>query len=615
MSWIALFAPRWQCDTDLFTKIKGPEVKQQKMSPRQKEEHLAKADPALAAEKPVVAAVKSPDEIKNPARKSAATALIRLFVERVNEALKQKSFTLPDGQIVEDVARQLGLTIEQAMYQNICAGAGEPTEPYKVQLRTILFNVKKNHSLRDRLLVGSLPPDALSKMSAQDMASEELQQRDAEIKREAEKQHVIVRDQGPRIRRTHKGEELVEDDSHVVTDSVFSAAPAVRGAADVEGSPSRQSLPSPTVPQQRPDLSKSLAVDPNVGASDGNHFQSRARSPDMSNQDNMFPEISTNVREPIPRGKVQADADVDHLLRDEDEPESPPYSPKEFDDDDKEAVWRGRVVMKPVAEFSSSAKHVGGADLSARIPWSELMPPTLLVHGRIDIQLASDYLCGLRFSSSTDVSVLSIKRPASVPDQAGFDTLFKYFSDRKRYGVVGKHPVPSVKDTYIVPVEAGSAKKPEFIELLQNNALQDPLPEPILLVAFVVKTGDSAHPSLYRPIEDPSGLASTSPVTIPAGTPHPLTPGTFVGSHLNPTFGVPQPPQQVRQSPQQTLALALQIMGPQAHLPVVQQVIQQAPNMDATQLGIVRDILQQQPNAASSYETLVSTLYSATSNH
>ena len=615
MSWIALFAPRWQCDTDLFTKIKGPEVKQQKMSPRQKEEHLAKADPALAAEKPVVAAVKSPDEIKNPARKSAATALIRLFVERVNEALKQKSFTLPDGQIAEDVARQLGLTIEQAMYQNICAGAGEPTEPYKVQLRTILFNVKKNHSLRDRLLVGSLPPDALSKMSAQDMASEELQQRDAEIKREAEKQHVIVRDQGPRIRRTHKGEELVEDDSHVVTDSVFSAAPAVRGAADVEGSPSRQSLPSPTVPQQRPDLSKSLAVDPNVGASDGNHFQSRARSPDMSNQDNMFPEISTNVREPIPRGKVQADADVDHLLRDEDEPESPPYSPKEFDDDDKEAVWRGRVVMKPVAEFSSSAKHVGGADLSARIPWSELMPPTLLVHGRIDIQLASDYLCGLRFSSSTDVSVLSIKRPASVPDQAGFDTLFKYFSDRKRYGVVGKHPVPSVKDTYIVPVEAGSAKKPEFIELLQNNALQDPLPEPILLVAFVVKTGDSAHPSLYRPIEDPSGLASTSPVTIPAGTPHPLTPGTFVGSHLNPTFGVPQPPQQVRQSPQQTLALALQIMGPQAHLPVVQQVIQQAPNMDATQLGIVRDILQQQPNAASSYETLVSTLYSATSNH
>ncbi|KAL1964563.1 hypothetical protein VTN77DRAFT_6860 [Rasamsonia byssochlamydoides] len=83
----------------------------------------------------------------------------------------------------------------------------------------------------------------------------------------------------------------------------------------------------------------------------------------------------------------------------------------------------------PVAEFSSSARHVGGADLSGKIPWSQLVPPTLLVDGRIDIQLASNYLCGLRFSTSTDVTVLSMNAPDSPAERAQFDKLFNYFVD------------------------------------------------------------------------------------------------------------------------------------------------------------------------------------------
>lgn len=591
---------------------KAPEMKQRKTSPHPKLEPPAKADSALATEKPVVPAAKTPEEIKNQARESAARALIKLFVEQVNEALKQKSFTLADGQKAEDAATRLGLAIEQAMYQNICAGTGEPTEPYKVQLRTILFNVKKNHSLRDGLLVGSVSPSDLSKMTAQDMASEELQQRDAEIKREAERQHIIVKDQGPRIRRTHKGEELVEDDSHVTTDPVFSAAPAVRDSSRVEGNPAGQIQLSPTAAtatQSRPGF---LAAKPgpannNAGTLVGNGFQSGIRSPDTSNQDNLFPEVAANIKEPIPRGKVQADAEIDHLLRDEFEPDSPPYSPKDFDED---AVWRGKVVMKSIAEFSSSGKHVGGADFSTKIPWSELMPETLLVDGRIDIQLASDYLCGLRFSNSTGITVVAVKRPAAASEQAGFDELFKYFTNRKRYGVVGSHPVPYVKDTYVVPVESGQVKKPEFIELLDNSALEEMLPEPVLLVVLVVKISDSS-PSAVQPMSYRAQEPAGGPMAVPRGTPHALP---SANSPLSPSFGQSQP-QQGHPQPQQTLALALQIIGPQANLPVVQQVIRQMPSVNASQMAVVRDVLQQHPNAASSYETLMSALYRATNNH
>ncbi|RHZ54369.1 putative PHD finger domain protein [Aspergillus thermomutatus] len=599
------------------------------------------------------------DEISNPARRSAASALVKLFVDQISDAQKQGSFKLSEGRSAKEIAQQLGLSIEKAMYQNICGGSGEPTEPYKLQLRTILFNVKKNPSLRDRLLVGSLLPDALSKMSSQDMASEELQQKDAEIKREAERQHIIVEEQGPRIRRTHKGEEFIEDENQTIaSEPVFSAAPTRRSVAEVDASPSDQSPASPQAHQQpddgAPRAAKPLPIDTKVTdtkARDG----PTVHSPGTADHDQVFPEVSTHIREMLPTGKAQADAEIDQLLKDV-EPESPPYSPKDFNDEG--IIWRGKVVMNPVADFLSSAKHVGGAELSDRIPWSQLAPSTLVVDGRIDIQLASNYLCGLRFSSSTDVSVIAISRPDSPKDQKGFDKLFNYFQDRKRYGVVGKHPLPAVKDTYIIPIEAGSTKKPEFIELLENNTLEDPTPERVLLVVFAVKTGDSnppsVQPSSHHPSQEPASFAS--PVTV-AATPQQhqfLTPGPRHMSQMSPTppsaisgttpahnsyAPQPQKPQQtqqaqLQQAPTQSasqsheyqppepqnqmpvtgLAAAVQVLGAQANAPAIQQLLQQAPNADVSQLGVVHDIILRQPEAASNYEMLMQALYQATTN-
>lgn len=503
------------------------------------------------------------------------------------------------------------------MYHAFCGRTGEPSEPYKLQLRTILFNVKKNPSLRDRLLVGSVSPDALSRMKPEEMASEELQQKDAEIKREAERQHIIVQEQGPRIRRTHKGEELVEDDTHnVATESVFSAAPRRSTAEGVDGSPRNQSPVTPRLAQ---------------GQNAEGH--PRGRTPSGGHHDHVFPEVATNIREPVPSGsKIQADAEIDQLLRD-DEPDSPPYSPKDYADDG--IVWRGKVAMVPVAEFTSSAKHVGGADLSGRISWSQLAPSTLLVDGRIDIQLASNYLCGLRFSASTDVSVVAISSPDLPGEREGFNKLFDYFQGRKRYGVIGKHPLPAVKDTYLVPIEAGTTTKPEFIELLENNSLDGPINERMLLVVFVVKTGDSNPPSVQPSSHQPSlePASSASPLTAVGATPQQpfSTPGNGPASQVAPTppsnlgrapaqaaYGQ-QPAQQghdpLAQQPAVTgVAAAVQVLGPQVEAPAIQQLLKTAPNVDMAQLNVVRDILIRQPAAAGSYDTLMQALFETQAN-
>lgn len=539
---------------------------------------------------------------------------MKLFVEQLAVAQQKGSYKLPAGLTAEDAARKLGLSIEDAMYHHICGGTGEPTTPYKSQLRTILFNVKKNPSLRDRLLVGKVSPDALSKMKSEEMASEELQQKDAEIKREAERQHIIIQDQGPRIRRTHKGEELVEDETHTVaSEPVFSAGPRRSTAEGADASPGNQSPITPKLPHGRDAQS-----------------QARGHSPTGEHHDHVFPEVATNIREPMPTGrKLQADAEIDQLLRD-DEPDSPPYSPKDFSDDG--LVWRGKVAMVPVAEFSSSAKHVGGADLSGRIPWSQLAPTKLLIDGRIDIQLASNYLCGLRFSASTDVSVIAIGRPDLPSERAGFDKLFDYFSSRKRYGVIGKHSLPAVKDTYIVPIEAGTTTKPEFIELLENNSLEGPIDERILLVVFVVKTGDSNPPSVQPSSHQPSlePASSASPLTAMGYTPQqthfsarngpasqiaPTPPSNPANSEPHAAPNQPHPqqsqPPQTQQPPATGMAAAVEVLGSLVNGPAIQQLLKTAPNVDLASLNVVRDILIRQPSAAGDYGLLLQALQEA----
>lgn len=513
-------------------------------------------------------------------------ALIKLLVDQATASHKRGSFSFPAGQTAEDVAQQLGLDIEDAMYRVFCEQTGEPTEAYKSQLRTILFNVKKNPSLRDRLLVGSLSPETLSRMKPEEMASEELQQKDAEIKREAERQHMIIQEQGPRIRRTHKGEELIEDETQAAaTESVFSTAPRRPTLAETDGSPDNQSPITPRVPSK------------SHGAEGG-----RGHSPNGGLQDHVFPEVATDIREPVPHGKIQADDEIDKLLRD-DEPDSPPYSPTDFNNDG--LVWRGKVAMVPVANFMSSAKHVGGADLSGRIPWSQIAPSTLLIDGRIDIQLASNYLCGLRFSASTDVSVIAVSSPENPTDREGFNKLFEYFQNRKRYGVIGKHPLSAVKDTYLVPIEAGASAKPEFIELLENNSLDGDINERLLLVVFVVKTGDSNPPSVQPSSHQPSlePAASASPLTAAGLTPQ------------QPPFGAaPAPAAFGQHAGPRGIAAAIQVLGPQVNAPAIQHLLKTAPDVDVNQLTVVRDILTRQPAAGHDYGILTAALFDTQSN-
>ena len=573
--------------------------------------------------------VENISELQSDDRKKVATALGKMFVDQTKQAEKQHAFSLPTGQKADAFGLRLGLAVEYAMYLNFWGHSGKPSDQYSDKFRAISHNVKANAELRDRLLNGSLSPNDLSKMSRDDMASKELQEKKAEMIKEAEKQHTLIQEEGPRMRRTHKGEELIENDTYMgdVADSAFTA-PAVRKRASQIDTSVKQGSPEAPTPQSpaavelpetfgagSPINDMPLKVDtsapPQPSAaldrkSSNNNFNIQevwqgVKGPEPGARQTSRP--SESVVTPIqqtPGSGVQADAEIDQLLKDEEAEDDEPYSPVDFTAEPGSAIWHGKMAMAGIASFSGSAKYVAGADLSSHLPWHTLIPSSLAIEGRIDTERASEYLCGLRWSNTTDVVVVSVTPTEDTENTAQFDKLFHYFTERKRYGVIGKSTIGAVKDTYVVPLEAGISKKPDFIELLEYCTIEDPTPERMLLLTFVVKANNS--PSTAQTPRHLDAASVASPIGANNG-PHPINqhgayqtsptpamPSHPPNQHLPPyanspsqtqhAYMPPHPNQQHQSANLGTTGMdaARQVLGDLANAPVIGELLAESPN-------------------------------------
>ena len=621
--------------------------------------------------------VENISDLQNDARKKIAGALAKLFVDQTKQAQKEGAFSLPPNQTVEAFGNKLGLAVEYAIFLNFWGSSVEQSSHYPEKFRTINHNVKQNPALRNRLLTGDLSPNDFSKMSSHDMASKALQEKTAEMKRAADQQAILVEQQGPRIRRTHKGEEFVEaPDSQGPTapDSVFSA-PVRRPRPDLDTDVPRQTSPeaatprspqavepqeSVTAPIASPKAAQPLSVDTKASPRPG-AANERKSSSNFNIQDVWSSVTGPDVETPKPRQSVQqsesestvppqqapggsGDEDIDRLLKDEDQEEEEPYSPTEYPTDPDAPVWRGKVTMQGVAEFDGIGKHVAGANLSTAFPWTQLMPEIMSIEGRIDIDRASEYLCGLRWSQTTDVSVVAVTPTDDEDSKTAFDKLFQYFIDRKRYGVVGKTAVKEIKDTYLVPLEAGAAKNPEYIELLERCTIQTPVSERMLLITFVIRSHNPPAGQENTPRQlDTAAVASPvnanatgyqAPTPFQAPTPAGMQPGyhgsstpaaaayqnsppqpqgSFQGSPPHPLhpYGMSPHHQQQHQQPFQApysgpigIEAAKQALGDMVHVPTVGALLNEAPNAGVGEFQIVRELFEQVPATKDNFEML-----------
>ncbi|RKF60200.1 Transcription factor bye1 [Erysiphe neolycopersici] len=438
-------------------------------------------------------------------RQGAAKMLLKSLLYSIPQVLKSGTFTLGPNETLELTAEHLAVTVENAV------NVTHPDKAaYAKQSRAISSNMKRNLELSEGLLSGKLSPEVLATMCSDDMASKELKKENEKMKARADKQSIIVADDddGPRVRRTHKGEELVEGDSVTVPSDSTALITRRRSLLDANldlGPLSRETSPSDkievstasndvkshgesiTQPDTQQNLQSQPIVSPSIKKSssqpdfDINKVFNSVQSPKISNH------RRASINNAPPLNGPGEDPEIDQLLED-DVVESPPYSPAEHDLDPT-IIWRGTVTMDSVANFPALAKQMGGVDITkamTSILWSDVLAKDLKIAGRIDHEKANEYLCSLRYSPPTDLVIVNVSPTGEAYNQA-FTDLYDYFQSRNRYGVLTNKGIGNIRDTYLVPVPPSPGKLPDFITNLEGHRIPESRSEPLIVIALVIR--------------------------------------------------------------------------------------------------------------------------------
>ncbi len=581
-----------------------------------------------------VPAYSAPDDLPSKitelpeGRQGATKLLAKSFTHSIGVAEKNGRHASADGASVPDQAERLALQVERAVHDTHANQTA-----YNSQMRTLVHNIKTNQDLCDRLLSGALIPPMIATMSTEELASNELKKETAEMKARAEKQAIKITEDGPpRMRKTHKGDEVIGEDNLLPSDEI--PGPSIRRKSHAEpkqpaAAADSGSKPSPAESgQQQKGLHVDIKQSPTAQDFDINKVFSSVKSPTVSH--NRRPSAPV----PPPADGPGIDPEVDRLL---DDSNSPPYSPSEESDPD--VVWRGLLVMNTIANIPMTAKHVAGCNLqkSINLPWNKVIPRTLRIAGRIDEEKAITYLCSLRFSDPTDIVVAALT-PTSDSSREEVQALVNYFVPKKKYGVIGDKSHNNVRDTYLVPVLPGEGNHPEFLLNLEDNVLPSTRTEPVLLLVIVYRN-DAATMDRIRgrapsnPAIAPMGVATPTPpaggyqngqrVSISGPAFSPTSPqGAFPTNYPTPQHPAPQGVQStptpsahngqpnIQTAQFQGEALAREVLGPYFASPTARFIMPQAHKMVRREWEVIYNIYARDPRAREDLQHLSKVLES-----
>lgn len=475
-------------------------------------------------------------------------------------------------------ALQLTLEVERAIHDS------HSKDEYLAKCKLVAINLKRNQELFGKLLSRELGANRLAAMSEDDMKSNKQRREDEEELARAERQSIMVKEDGPRLRRTHKGEELVEDNFGQVPSREQRDPNGDMAVRSRENSPTEMIEP-PSDIDQAPRIRQPLNINTQARAHDRkpsiqtaefdyNKVASKLPTPTIAH-----PARRASGPAPVAREAIN-DPDVDRLLQDE--PESPPYSPKE--DSDPAVIWNGHVEMTSIGNFSASAKHVGGVDLiDLKAGYEEMIGRKLVVTGRIEPDKANEYLCGLRYSPISDMIVISIEPRGEVATEE-FTKIFNYFTEKNRYGVVGNRMGPiQVRDIYLVPIEAGNGGIPIFLSNLEVNKLPENRSERAMLLVVVYR--EEVPSSAVDDGQQSPSLTTHAQRNMGQSLAPKMSPLTHQGSFK------PNPPtEQEKQLAGE--ALALKILGPELYnAPTMAFILPNASVMNPKEWNVMKELL------------------------
>lgn len=562
-------------------------------------------------------------------RQGSVRLVLKSLTHSIPIAIKAGVFALNKDDDVPSKAERLAIEVEDAVHSTYA-----DKNAYIKQSRAIAFNLKQNQELSNGLLTRSLSPQALAAMTSDDMASKELKRETAEMKARSDKQAIMVSDDGPRIRRTHKGDEVIEEDNFAVPSDSTMSTSRRRSMMDPNAdmaTRSRENSPGEQVelPESIDDHRSRDDIRGHAAPKHPLNIDTKAQPPARKasgSADFDINKVFSSVQSPLTGHHVRrqssntappsqgpgVDPEIDKLLQDDEGNESPPYSPAEYNSD-PDIVWRGAVTMDSVAKFPAVAKHVAGVDISRTIPWSSILQKELKVAGRIDQEKANEYLCSLRYSPPTDVVVVNVTPTGEAAGQ-GFSVLYDYFQSKNRYGVLTNKGVGNIRDTYLVPVPPNPGNIPDFLVNLEGHRVPEVRSEPMILVALVIRNENNvaAHQGFEGApeVQSPSMMGHPQrqmSMSGPAPAMSPIVPqGSFQGAPPQPSQSqMPLDEAQRRQlqedqrmrDQQQGEMNARNILGEFIDAPTVAFLMPQAYQMRPVEWQVIRGILAEDEKA------------------
>jgi hypothetical protein len=511
-----------------------PEKKQRRVSsaaaqtpeptPRRKSSSVTTKPPPKPKQQsdttPQLELVNTISELRNSNRVGVANYLMTCLTPHAKRLFDEKKITLQPGSTVDSLVENRALQIEHHVYVNNFDG-GKITEQYQKRSKSIAFNLKGNASLSDKILCGQLSCERLSHMTTEEMAKKELQEFMQQVRMQSEKHNTLINETGPRIRRTHKGEELVsEDNAPSAQDTLLDSGLVIRRPSETIDEAAAHAAPmSPVVQSPAQPTETSISPPPVATTSEPPRSPSQpspaegsappaalekktfniekvwrnVESPDTSARPRL-PSVSHPPPSAPPHPQnMNIDKDIDIMLKDDDAG-TPPYSPAsdgdhyspKADHEDDGSMWHGKLEMNGIPDLQVRATLLGGPERIGSKRWLELIDPVLNIDGRIKYERATEYLCGQKFSKSSTMIIASLT-PENAAHQHDFDKLFYYFKSKERYAVVGKNSLECIKDLYIVPVDKDE-KLPDWFSVVD--------PSTTSVAAKVVESGKSPQKML-----------------------------------------------------------------------------------------------------------------------
>ena len=536
------------------------------------------------------------DELRNTSRQRTVTYLAQNMVDHSKKLSHDGTLKLPTNTSPEQLCERRALQVEYHLYMNLCT-EGEIVAEYRQRARSIGYNLKTNAALSEEILCGRLAAEKLANMTAEEMASKELQELTQKVRLESEKQHTLLNETGPRIRRTHKGEELVDENEGMQNDTLLESGKVIRrtdmtddtprsatsthspkspGAMDVDHDPtppSRTRSPSRHSPPPGADAPK------NPSSFNISSVWSHVESPNTPSAPHPHA-----PRPQVPLANQQQDKDIDHLLRDSDAG-TPPYSPRSDLSPPPPDSWHGHLTMTGIASLSASASLLGGPAQIGSTTWHDLIDPTLTIDGRIKHDRATEYLCGQKFSRSSTLVMASLRpdNNASPTATHEFEKLFAYFRQKDRYAVVGRQKSPAIKDLYIVPIEANESL-PDWWHVVQPQApYAAATTQRMLVLVFVVIRG--LVPGAQTGSQTPQPVQPVQQVQH-----QPPPPPHIVQQHQH-----HQQQQQQQYHPQQPMLMPFVPRYEPIH-PMTKELINMVPGLGEMQIRAIDTLLQENPD-------------------